>query len=104
MNPVEDMIQAYVAFVDGDITKEEYHVRFKAFCEYSNEKHCNSCGCKDLAALFEDTRFQEAVLKKKGEELGKVLIKSGLNCGKHTYSKCVCGKGDDDAADNSGEH
>jgi hypothetical protein len=98
MNPVEDMIQAYVAFADGAITKEEYHVHYAAFCKY-----CNSCDSKNIAALFEDQRFQEATIKLRGEELGRQLIKSGLNCGKHV-SKCVCGKGDDDAADNSGEY
>jgi hypothetical protein len=89
MNPVEDMIQAYVAFADGAITKEEYHVHYVAFC-----KHCNSCASKNLGALFQDARFREAVIKQKGEELGNVLIKSGLNCGNHLYSKCTCGKGE----------
>lgn len=100
MNPVEEMIQAYVAWVNGAITKEEYHVHHKEFCKHSNENPCHSCGGKNIAALFEDARFKEAVLKHKGDENGRILIKSGLSCGKATYSECVCGKGDDDAADN----
>jgi hypothetical protein len=94
MNPVEDMIQAYVAFVDGVITKEEYHVHHKEFCKHSNENPCHNCGGKNIVALFEDARFREAVLKHKGEERGQDLIKSGLTCGKDTHFKCVCGKGE----------
>lgn len=104
MSPVEEMIQAYVKYVDGVISKEEYHVHHKAFCRISNENDCHSCGGKNIAALFEDARFREAVLKHKGEENGSILIKSGLNCGKHTYSECVCGKGEGNAADDSREH
>jgi hypothetical protein len=105
MNPVEEMIQNYVARVEGTLPEEEWEAYFKKAEKYYNQHPCAACVSADLAAIYSDPCVQAAFIKRKmslgyTEEKARLHIEFGIHARTMFYppggQKHTCGKGDDD--------
>lgn len=105
MSPVEEMVQNYVARVEGTLSEEEWEAYFKEAGKHFNQHPCAACGSANLAAVYSDPRLQAAFIKRKvalgyTEEKARTHIEFGTRARTMFCSsderEHTCGKGEDD--------